>query len=323
MPRYVSFKATGPGKVWVDKPRELNREDTVARNDFMCDVVWDDDSHRSGQLALKLGNWRTGGGFSVRIKLRANNIEKTLVVNCVGARFAAGFLSSTMSWAEGMGYTNEANTGFNDGMSQEDMIRLYSQGDEYRGCAGYYEGTVNDPLTGRGCWRMSTIREGLYYLRAKQINGILWSSELGWSNKSYTASTTYGFPSGDLHHPGDLYIPLYYRTSSYRVLCVQDDKLEKYYRLEVNRADHSGEVSFAEAQRICQNLTEGGKTGWRLPTLAEAGYALLKAGREGIPNNFNATLYWLANGQAAGLTQPGGTTPPGGVANVRCVRNRW
>ena len=170
---------------------------------------------------------------------------------------------------------------------------------------------------------MSTIREGLYYLRAQRINGILWSSELGWSNKSYTASTTYGFPSGDLHHPGDLYIPLYYRTSSYRVLCVQDDKLEKYYHLEVNRADHSGEVSFAEAQRICQNLTEGGKTGWRLPTLAEAGYALLKAGREGIPNNFNAALYWLANGQAAGLTQPGGTTPPGGVANVRCVRNRW
>lgn len=323
MPRYVSFKATGPGKVWVDKPRELNREDTVARNDFICDVVWDDDSHRSGQLALKLGNWRTGVGFSVRIKLRANNIEKTLVVNCVGARFATAFLSNKISWAEGMGYTDEANTGFHLSMSQEDMIRLYSQMNEYRGCAGYYEGTINDPLTGQGCWRMSTMREGLYYLRAKNISSVLWASELGSTGKSYSARTTLGFPDGDLHHPNGTYIPMYTRPSKFNVLCVQDDKLEKYYQVEVNRADHSGEVSFAEAQRICQNLTEGGKTGWRLPTAAEGGYALLKAGREGIPNNFNAALYWLANGQAAGLTQPGGTKPPEGVANVRCVRNRW
>lgn len=325
MPRYVSFKATGPGKVWVDKPRELNWEDTVARNDFVCDVVWDDDSHRSGQLALKLGNWRTGVGFSVRIKLRANNIEKTLVVNCAGARFASRYLDA-MSWAEGMGYTNEANSGFNGGISQDAMIRLYSQGDAYRGCAGYYEGTANDPLTGRGCWRMSTIREGLFYMRLKggeYLSHKLWASEIMWSNKAYTASGNGHIPTGDLHHPGDPYYPPAYRNSLLKVLCVQDDKLEKYYHVEVNRADHSGEVSFTEAQRICQNLTEGGKTGWRLPTAAEGGYALLKAGREGIPNNFNAALYWLANGQAAGLTQPGGTTPPGGVANVRCVRNRW
>lgn len=323
MPRYVSFKATGPGMVWVDKPRELNREDTVARNDFMCDVLWDDDSHKSGQLALSLGNWRTGNGFSARIKLRANNIEKTLVITCVAARYAADFLPNNLTWAEGMGYTNEANSGYSERMPQEDMIRMYSEGTEYRGCAGYYEGSPDDPLTGKGCWRLATMREGLKYLREKNLRRQIWASELGWASKSYTAETSYGFPSGDLHHPADQFIQMKTRPTLLPVLCVQDDKLEKYYQVEVNRADYAGDVSFAEAQQICQNLTEGGKSGWRLPTLAESGYALVNAGRQGIPNNFNAGLYWLSTGQAAGLDSPGGTTPPGNVANVRCVRNRW
>lgn len=324
MPRYVSFKATGPGTVWVDKPRELNREDTVARNDFMCNVLWDDDTHRSGQLELKLGNWRTGGGFSVRIKLRANNIEKTLVVNCVGARYAVDFLPTKMTWAEGMGYTDEVNAGYSEKIPEEVMIRVYSQGTDYRGCAGYYEGNPDDPLTGKGCWRMTTMREGLYYLIDKQLKRQIWAYELGWAGKSYTATTTIGFPDkDDLHHPGNWYIEMKTRPTPLPVLCVQDDKLEKYYQVEVNRSDYSGDVSIEEARRICQNLTEGGKSGWRLPTLAESGYALVNAGRQGIPNNFNAGLYWLSDGSAAGPAHPGGTTPPGNVANFRCVRNRW
>lgn len=323
MPRYVNFKAMGPGTVWVDKPREIDKEDTIAWNDFRCKVLWDDDAHRSGRLSLVLGNWRTGGGFSTRIKLRANNIEKTLVINCAGARYATGFLQSNLTWAEGMGYTAEANSGYSEKMPEEDIIRLYSQGDEYRGCAGYYEGSPADPLTGKGCWRMATMREGLYYLREKNIKSQIWAYELGWPAKSYTANTKGSFPAGDLHHPNNMYIPMKNRAEPLSVLCVQDDKLEKYYHVEVNRADYSGDVTFAEAQQICQSLTEGGKSGWRLPTLAESGYALVNAGRQGIPNNFDASLYWLSTGEAAGPAHPGGTTPPGNVANVRCVRNRW
>lgn len=323
MPRYVSFKTTGPGTVWVDKPRELNREDTVALNDFMCNVLWDDDTHRSGQLALSLGNWRTGGNFSVRIKLRANNIEKTLVVNCSGARYAVQFLP-TMDWAQAMGYEDGANYNYAS-ISIEEMMRLYSiERARYRGCADYFEGDPDNSLTGRGCWRVSTIREGLYYLKKNKLAKELWAYEIGGSSKSYYVGTLWGYPS-DLYHPDNYYWVLL-RKDGVRhpeVLCVQDDRLEKYYFLEVNRADYSGNVAFMDASNFCLKLTEGGKEGWRLPTAEEAKYAIVNAGRQGIPNNFNAEWYWMADGKAVGLANPDGTAPPEMVANVRCVRVRF
>lgn len=347
LPRYVSFKSIGGGRVTVDQPRDANGN-TIPGNDFSMDIVWDDATHKSGKLALKKGNWRTSGDFTAKIKLRANNIEKTLVVHTVPTRYAQeGITKTKYDWLEAMNYTDEMQYCWPKDMNDEKLIRIYSQAWEAggpTGCAAYYEGTADDPLTGQGCWRVSTIREGLRYMMDKKESSPNYSGESVWAYEmadkkdyqSYLAKINtdpskgsladFPDPSSDLHHPAESNIPTFPRKSfnKFSILCVLDDKLEKNYNVGVNASDHPVDVTFEEAEKICTDLREGGFADWRLPTVDESMYAIINAGTQGIPNNFNAGLYWRADRTAAGVTNPGGTPdPPGGVANVRCVRTKW
>lgn len=343
LPRYVSFKSIGGGRVTVDKPRDAEGY-TIPENDFTMDVLWDDATHKSGKLALKKGNWRTSGNFTAKIKLRANNIEKTLVINTVPTMYAqTGIMSTKITWLEAMNYTNEIRYCWSKDMNDEKLIKVYSQAWKATGgptgCASYYEGNVDDPLTGRGCWRVATMREGLWYMREKKQEAAIWAYEMADLNdyQSYVAKVNTNpdqgsiapFPTenDDLHHPNNANIPAFSRTGTYNrfsILCVLDDKLEMNYNVGVNASDHPLEVTFEEAQQICTNLREGGFSDWRLPTVQESTYAIVNAGTQGIPNNFNAGLYWRSDHSAAGVSNPGGTMdPPGGVANVRCVRTKW
>lgn len=326
MPRYVNFHAEGPGAVWIDELRDAATGNAVAPNDLRVRVLWDDDTHKGGKLQIQLGNWRTGGGYTAKLKMRANNIERTLTIKCVGARYSVRELGK-LQWFTAMGYTNAVANQYAGSLPFDILIREYSKGTDYRGCAGYFEGNQNDPLTGIGCWRLPTIREGLQYMSdtRKPPNYRLWAYEMGENpSKSYTSFFSEGKLPPDMHHPPNWYIPQGQRGDLIDVMCVQDDRLEKYYNVEVNAADYPEGVTYAEAQSICADLNENGETDWRLPTSAESAYALVNAGTQGIPNNLNAGLYWLQGGVAAGVDNPGGTSgPPGGVANVRCVRNRW
>lgn len=328
LPRYVTFKATGKGGVTVDYAID-EHGNTVAQNDFDMEVLWDDATHKSGKLSLKRGNWRTDGvNFDVWIKLRANNIEKVLRVNTVPPKFAEqGISAESYTWMQAMNYTDDMLYCWSRAMTDERLILEYSRA-KGTGCAAYYEGREDDPLTGKGCWRVSTIREGLRYMYDHSIqSAFVWAYEMGDTREyqSYTSRVPPAIGSNfNWHHPPDANFSAGSRSQKFRILCVLDDRLEKYYNVGVNAKDHSGDVSYAEARAICAGLTEGGYTDWRLPTAQESGYALLNAGTQGIPNNFDAGLYWLEGGVAAGVDNPGGTpTPPGGVANVRCVRTKW
>ena len=339
LPRYVSFKSIGGGRVTVDQPRDENGK-TIPGNDFSMDIVWDDATHKSGKLALKKGNWRTSGNFTAKIKLRANNIEKTLVIHTVPTRYAAqGITTNKYNWLQAMNYTDEMAYCWPREMNDEKLIRVYSQAwaapGGPTGCAAYFEGDEKDPIYGKGCWRVATMREGLWYMREHRITATIWAYEMGdkFNYQSYAAkidgtnNAPFPDPDDDLHHPKDGNIPALSRrgfNSNLFILCVLDDKLEMNYNVGVNASDHPVDVTFDEAEKICTDLREGGFTDWRLPTVQESMYAIVNAGTQGIPNNFNAGLYWRVDGSAAGVNNPGGTTtPPGGVANVRCVRTKW
>ena len=327
LPRYVSFKATGKGGVTVEYPVDGNGV-AVTQNDFNMQILWDDVSHKSGKLALKRGNWRTSDNFNISIRLRANNIEKVLVVKTVPTKFAQqGISTEVYTWMQAMNYTDSMTYLMPREMTDDRLILEYSRA-KGTGCAAYYEGKEDDPLTGKGCWRVSTIREGLRYMYEHSIQeAITWAYEMG-DNRNYQSYTSRVPPfigsNFDWHHPPNSNFTPGSRVQKFKILCVLDDRLEKYYNIGVNAKDHPGDVDFETAKAICSGLTEGGYTDWRLPTAQESGYTLLNGGRQGIPNNFNAGLYWLDSGVAAGVDVPGGTpTPPGGVANVRCVRTKW
>lgn len=335
LPRYVSFKSIGGGRVTVDQPRDVNGN-TIPGNDFSMDIVWDDATHKSGKLALKKGNWRTSGDFTAKIKLRANNIEKTLVIHTVPTKYAQeGITTGSYSWLQAMNYTEEMRYCWPREMNDEKLIRIYSQAwtatGGPTGCAAYFEGSgEKDPIYGKGCWRVATMREGLRYMMDNKLTGTIWAYEMGdvRNYQSYAARINSSAPAppldSDLHHPNDRNIPALSRTQKIPILCVLDDKLEMNYNVGVNASDHPVGVTFEEAQQICTDLREGGFADWRLPTVQESMYAIVNAGTQGIPNNFNAGLYWRVDGTAAGVNNPGGTTtPPNGVANVRCVRTKW
>ena len=346
LPRYVSFKSIGGGRVTVSQPTDANG-DSIPSNDFSMSVIWDDATHKSGKLALRKGNWRTSGYFTAKIKLRANNIEKTLEVRTVPTQYAKVGTMSADNWLEVMNYTMEVKNWWPRDMNDEKLIRVYSQAwaapGGPTGCAAYSEGSDSDPLTGKGCWRSATMREGLWYMIDKReqdptyTGETIWAYEMSDLNKghSYTAriniSSSGGaiapFPDPDsLHHPHDDNIRTYPRVGVIKpkMLCVLDDRLEMNYNVGVNASDHPVNVTFGEAEEICSKLREGGFTDWRLPTIKESEHALLHAGTQGIPNNFNAGLYWRKGGSAAGVDNPRGTSsPPDGVANVRCVRTKW
>lgn len=353
LPRYVSFKSIGGGRVTVSQPTDANG-DSIPSNDFSMSVIWDDATHKSGKLALRKGNWRTSGYFIAKIKLRANNIEKTLEVRTVPTQYAAQGITTTIcDWLQAMNYTDELADCGRKNMNDEKLIRSYSQAwaapGGPTGCAAYFEGSnPNDPIYGKGCWRVSTIREGLQYMIDKRgidstyTGQTIWAYEMADNNsqKSYCAKINTNpsmgslapFPHPDsLHHPHDDNIPDFYRkytgsmvSKRFPILCVLDDKLEAYYNVGVNASDHPFDVTFEEAKKICDDLEEGGFTDWRLPEVEESLYAIANAGTQGIPNNFNAGLYWRADQSAAGVDHPGGISDsPGMVANVRCVRTKW
>lgn len=343
LPRYVSFKSIGGGRVKVDLPTDQEGR-PITGNEFSMDIVWDDATHKSGKLALRKGNWRTSEDFIVKIKLRANNIEKTLVIRTVPAQYAKIGIQDNkedkMTWIQAMNYTKEVGTNFYPWqMNEEKLFRIYSQAwqaDGPTGCAAYFEGSgENDPIYGKGCWRVSTIREGLGFMKDNGLESRIWAYEMMDNSlyNSYTAKLT--GENGDappsklnMFHPSNNYFPPTQRNNSgfasLPFLCVLDDKLEMNYNVGVNASDHPVDVTFVEAEKICNGLREGGFTDWRLPTVDESMYALQHAGTQGIPNNFTAGLYWRANRSAAGVDIPMGTdTPFDGVANVRCVRTKW
>lgn len=340
LPRYVSFKSIGGGRVTVGKP--TNQEgDTITGNEFSLDIVWDDATHKSGKLALRKGNWRTSEDFIVKIKLRANNIEKTLVIRTVPTQYAKVGIQGKMTWIQAMNYTREVGISFlPKQMNDEKLIRIYSQAwkaggaDGPTGCAAYFEGSgPSDPVFGQGCWRVSTIREGLGFMKDSTLENKIWAYEMtdNSSNSSYTARLTKeggAAPPSELNmlHPTNNYFPSANRNNGYNtfpVLCVLDDRLEMNYNVGVNASDHPVGVTFEEAEKICTDLREGGFADWRLPTVEESMYAIENAGTQGIPNNFNAGLYWRADHSAAGVDNPRGTGYFDGKANVRCVRTKW
>lgn len=329
MPRYVNFRAEGPGKVWVDVPRFSGGEAMVP-NQFSCKVLWNDNSEKSGRLELKLGNWQVGKDFDVYIRMVANNIERTLIVKCKSTVFSKQYFTGT--WGEGMGYQSAMLGVLGRELGKRDvMIKYWSQDGPRKGCAGYYDpdNADNDPVTGKGCWRMATIRENIIYARDVQYvsKTNFWAYEAleHDENASYYTYCKIKPPS-DVDLGQDLdknYYGTRKRDEVCAFLCVQDDKLDIYYNIEVSPADYEINVSYDFAQKVCDDIPNDGKGKWRLPSPQEADYALKNAGTQGIPNNFNAGLYWLNTGEAAGPANPTPSQSPTGNANVRCVRARW
>ena len=146
---YVRFACNAPVEV------KLPDEVTIG-NQLQMTIEYDDATKKSGRVGFRRGNWNTGndiiyvttlksGTASVELNLQLYRSETIRVGN------------NLVTWAEAMGYWEEANwirTGiYND--------EFYKRATRETGCRAYYPEGVNenDATRGKGCWRLATIRE--------------------------------------------------------------------------------------------------------------------------------------------------------------------
>lgn len=298
---YVRFACNAPVEV------KLPDEVTIG-NQLQMTIEYDDATKKSGRVGFRRGNWNTGndiiyvttlksGTASVELNLQLYRSETIRVGN------------NLVTWAEAMGYWEEANwirTGiYND--------EFYKRATRETGCRAYYPEGINenDATRGKGCWRLATIRENWAINSAEA-----WCIEEHDTNDR-KAYVSYG--SGNL-------IDNYKENKQYRYNCTLDVRPPELSDFIVSSSDVTN-VTKENASSICANLGSG----WRLPTGKEMNYVFLNAGTNGLPNNFFSDSYWGKNEDGtfivATMSDPNGNVTTDELRNgrhtVRCVKLRY
>lgn len=280
-------------------------------------VEFDDETKKSGRVGFKIGNWKTGEqakNTSYTVNLRSGTASTEVKARFHATRYAAknNNVFGPCTWAEAMGYLLTANSA-RVGYFSAQYYRLAGN----TGCAAYYEDGENNPETGKGCWRVATIRE--VNASPKVLSASFWAVEE--ADVSGEVRAYYAYPSGELMFYPDR------KTSSLHYRCVLDVRPPELWEFEVAPNDVLN-VTKEEARKTCEEMAGGL---WYLPYREQMRYAYEHAGTNGVPNNFFADSYWgkeygTEDWFVATMSDPEGlaTTPDmlDGRHAVRCVKDR-
>ncbi|WP_294555057.1 hypothetical protein [uncultured Bacteroides sp.] len=295
-----------------NEPVEVNLPDGIEfGNQLQMKIEYDDTTKKSGRVGFKRGNWNTGNSITYVTTLKSGSAAVKLNLKLYKTEIA--FLGMHLvTWAEAMGYWGEANyvrTGiYND--------EFYKRATRETGCRAYYpkEEGVNedDPIKGKGCWRLATINENISINTAPA-----WCIE---EHDTYGSNMAYISGGAGLIHDN--------KTQTYRYHCTLDIRPPELSDFIVSSEDIPN-VSKEEASSKCANLSGGG---WRLPTGKEMKYVFQNAGTNGLPNNFFSNSYWGKNNEdntfiVATMSNPDGSGTDDELRNkrhtVRCVKLRY
>lgn len=295
---YVRFACSNPIEVELPIGVSIN-------NQLAFTIEYDDASRRSGRIGFRRGNWNTGQNITYVTTLKSGSSSVLINLQLFKSEVVDRG-SAQGTWAAAMGYPAEANNKkvgyYND--------ELYKKATTETGCRAYYPQGVdpNDPIRGKGCWRLATIREN-------------WSFQIKmtWAIEEFSATDGY------------------YTTAPNTLMNVAKSQ-KRYYNcaLDVRPPELSDFIASSEdvpkvskenAESICTKLGAG----WRLPTGEEMNYVFLNAGTNGLPNNFFSDSYWGKNADntfiVATMSDPDGSATTDELRKqshtVRCVKSRY
>lgn len=295
---YVRFACSNPIEVELPIGVSIN-------NQLAFTIEYDDASKRSGRIGFRRGNWNTGQNITYVTTLKSGSSSVQINLQLFKSEIVDRG-SAQGTWAAAMGYPAEANNKkvgyYND--------ELYKKATTETGCRAYYPQGVDpdDPIRGKGCWRLATIREN-------------WSFQIKmtWAIEEFSATDGY------------------YTTAPNTLMNVAKSQ-KRYYNcaLDVRPPELSDFIASSEdvpkvskenAESICTKLGAG----WRLPTGEEMNYVFLNAGTNGLPNNFFSDSYWGKNADnafiVATMSDPDGSATTDELRKqshtVRCVKSRY
>ncbi len=295
---YVRFACSNPIEVELPIGVSIN-------NQLAFTIEYDDASKRSGRIGFRRGNWNTGQNITYVTTLKSGSSSVQINLQLFKSEIVDRG-SAQGTWAAAMGYPAEANNKkvgyYND--------ELYKKATTETGCRAYYPQGVDpdDPIRGKGCWRLATIREN-------------WSFQIKitWAIEEFSATDGY------------------YTTAPNTLMNVAKSQ-KRYYdcALDVRPPELSDFIASSEdvpkvskenAESICTKLGAG----WRLPTGKEMNYVFLNAGTNGLPNNFFSDSYWGKNADntfiVATMSDPDGSATTDELRKqshtVRCVKSRY
>ncbi len=283
-------------------------------NQLQMKIEYDDATKKSGRVGFCRGNWNTGNDIKYETTLKSGSASVKLYLQLFKSEVVDGGGNGFTSWADAMGYSDEAND-THVGVYYSD--RLYKKAIGETGCRAYCPKGVdpNDPIRGKGCWRLATIRE----------NWTLNSSKEAWCIEEFSAGQAY-ISSGT-----DIMINNYKNYSNYYYNCALDIRPPEISDFIVSSEDMT-DIDKTQLTSICKNLP-GGE--WRLPTGEEMKYIFLNAGTNGLPSNFFSDSYWGRNIEpfqdeifiVATMNDQDGSSTTDELRNkkhaVRCVKSRY
>ena len=295
---YLRFACSNPIEVELPIGVTIN-------NQLAFTIEYDDASKRSGRIGFRRGNWNTGNNITYVTTLKSGSSSVKINLQLFKSEIVDRG-SAQGTWAAAMGYPAEANNKkvgyYND--------ELYKKATTETGCRAYYPQGVdpNDPIRGKGCWRLATIREN-------------WSFQIKmtWAIEEFSATDGYYTTA-----PNTLMNVAKSQKRYYN--CALDVRPPELSDFVVSSEDVTG-VSKENAESICTILG----TGWRLPTGEEMNYVFLNAGTNGLPNNFFSDSYWGKNADntfiVTTMSDPDGSATTDELRKkrhtVRCVKLRY
>lgn len=295
---YLRFACSNP--IEVELPIGVTIDNQLAFT-----IEYDDASKRSGRIGFRRGNWNTGQNITYVTTLKSGSSSVKINLQLFKSEIVDRG-SAQGTWAAAMGYPAEANNKkvgyYND--------ELYKKATTETGCRAYYPQGVdpNDPIRGKGCWRLATIREN-------------WSFQIKmtWAIEEFSATDGYYTTA-----PNTLMNVAKSQKRYYN--CALDVRPPELSDFVVSSEDVTG-VSKENAESICTILG----TGWRLPTGEEMNYVFLNAGTNGLPNNFFSDSYWGKNADntfiVTTMSDPDGSATTDELRKkrhtVRCVKLRY
>ena len=295
---YVRFACSDSIKVELPAEVKIN-------NELAFKIEYDDASKKSGRIGFRRGNWNTGKDITYVTTLKSGASSTKLNLQLFKSEVVDRG-SEQLTWAEAMGYPEEANNKLVGIYNDE----LYKKATKETGCRAYYPKGVdpNDPIRGKGCWRLATIRENWAF-----------QEKITWAIEEFSATDAYY-----THAKNDLMNNKKYQKQYYN--CTLDIRPPELSDFVVSSEDVT-KISKENAESICTKLG----TGWRLPTGKEMNYVFLNAGTNGLPNNFFSDSYWGKNADntfiVATMSDPDGSATTDKLRNekhaVRCVKPRY
>lgn len=308
---YVRFSSSHPIEVI-----RTNVNESI----MLVETEYDDETHKSGRVGFKRGNWNQDTYVKYTATLRSGTASVDIILE-FSPRDKTGELGKG-DWATAMGYSSSANEILTH---PSELIyynaEMYHKGGD-TGCRNYYPNNVgqDDKTKGKGCWRLPTANECASYSKLT----FYWS--IGEFDADFAYTACYGNEYESILIPNMIEAC---KSSSNPYFCVLDTRPPELSDFIVSDEDIEV-VAKDKASLVCESMETGTGTGWRLPTGDEMKYVFSYAGTNGLPNNFFSDSYWGKNENTlivATMSDPDGSETTDELRNknhmVRCVKSRF